>query len=122
MYPSDPGVWDTSPETPSLPLPPTPTGQATELETPTLDLNSGEIFARKSTKMNVVPDPSERWTNVMSIEGRFTPGLSAARAGSFHFVTLPNTMSARTVPLNLSGVVTPGRLYTGTTAPSTVGR
>ncbi len=40
-------------------------------------------------KFAVVPDSSERCTGVMSVSGRFAPGLSAAIAGSFHFVISP---------------------------------
>ena len=70
----------------------------------------------------VVPDPSDRCITVMSSPGRFTPALSLVIAGSFHFVILPRKISARTVPLNLSSVLTPSTLYTGTTAPRTVGK
>ena len=60
--------------------------------------------------MNVVPEPSERCTTVMSVAGRVTPGLSLTIAGSFHFVILPRTMSASTGPVNFSRRETPGRL------------
>ncbi len=45
-YPKAPGVCLTSPATPSLPLPPTPTGQLTEVATPTFFLKSGETLER----------------------------------------------------------------------------
>ena len=41
---------------------------------------------------------------MMSWSGSFTPGLSAAIRGSFHFVILPRKMSARVAPSNLSFV------------------
>ena len=41
-----PGVCDTSAVTPSFPLPPMPTGHATEALTPTAFWNAGETFAR----------------------------------------------------------------------------
>ena len=69
-----------------------------------------------------VPDPSDRCTTVMSLTGRLTPGLSFVTAGSFHFVTLPRKMSASNGPENFNSAVTPGMLYTGRTAPSTVGK
>ncbi len=43
-YPIEPGVCFTRPDTPSLPLPPTPTGQLTEVAIPTFSLNSSDIF------------------------------------------------------------------------------
>ncbi len=85
----DPGVCATRPETPSLPLPPTPTGQLTDVATPTFSLNVGDTLARKSMKMKVVPEPSDRWTTVMSVAGSFAAGLSFTSAGSFHFWILP---------------------------------
>src|SRR5437867_10734683 len=70
--------------------------------------------------MYVVPDPSERWTTVMSEFGRETPGLTLVIAGSFHFFTLPRKMSASRGPVNFNSTF--GRLYAGTTAPRTVGK
>ena len=70
----------------------------------------------------MVPEPSERWTTVIAVEGSLTPALIFARAGSFHFVILPRKMSARIGPVNLICESTPSMLYTGTTAPSTVGK
>ena len=40
-------------------------------------------------KLAVVPDSSERWTGVIFVLGRFTPGLSALMAGSFQVVISP---------------------------------
>src|SRR5712691_8692633 len=97
------GVCFTSPATPSLPLPPTPTGQLTAVATPTRLLQSGDDLARKSHQMYEVPEPSERCTTVMSESGSFTPGFSAAMALSFHFVTLPRKMSASSAPEKGSG-------------------
>ena len=58
----------------------------------------------------------------MSVSGSFTPGLTLAIAGSFHLTTLPRKMSASSGPVNLISADTPASWYTGTTAPSTVGR
>jgi hypothetical protein len=91
-------------------LAPKPTGQFTEPATPTRFFHSGDSFARKSTKMYVVPDPSERCTTVMSVFGRLTPSFNFAILLSFHFVMLPRKMSARRGPVNLSSADTPGRL------------
>src|SRR4029079_17338500 len=101
-----PGVCFTRPETPSFPRPPTPTGQLTDVFTPTLLLNSGDALARKSTQMYVVPDPSARSATLIPVADGFTLSLSFASAVSFHLVILPRKISARTGPLNLSSVVT----------------
>ena len=69
-----------------------------------------------------MPDPSERCATVMSVAGSFAPGFRAVIALSFHFVILPRKMSASTAPVNFNSAFTPGMLYTGTTAPRTVGK
>src|SRR4029078_5557421 len=108
--PMAPGFCFTRRETPSFPRPPTPTGQLTDVFTPTLLLNSGDALARKSTQMYVVPDPWARCAAVISLARSDTLSLSFASAGSFHLVILPRKISARTGPLNLSSVVTFGML------------
>ena len=40
-------------------------------------------------KLNVVPEPSERWTTVIDVLGRFLPLLSFLIALAFHFVIFP---------------------------------
>ena len=60
--------------------------------------------------MNVVPEPSERWTTTMSASGSFTPALADAIRASLHFVIFPRKMSASTSGVNLSVVFTSGRL------------
>ena len=60
-------------------------------------------------KFAVVPDSSERWTGVMSVSGRSAPGLSAAMAGSFHFVISPLKIFA-VVSGASCRLSTPGRL------------
>ena len=44
--------------------------------------------------MKLVPELSERRTTVILIFGSFTPGFSAAMAGSFQRVILPRKMPA----------------------------
>ena len=45
----------------------------------------------------MVPEESERWAMVIGVLGSLTPGVvSAAIAGSFHFVILAWKMSAMT--------------------------
>ena len=56
----DPGVLFKIPDTPSFPLPPTPTGQLTLLPSPTLLFQAGEKAEREFVNAKVVPDPSER--------------------------------------------------------------
>src|SRR6185312_12409013 len=73
------------------------------------------------TQTYVVPEPSERWTTMMSWFGSVAPGLTLASRASFHLVILPRKMSASTSGVNFTVAVNPGRLYVGTTAPSTVG-
>ena len=71
--------------------------------------------------MNEVPEPSERCTTTMSVSGSLTPGFTDAMRASFHFVIRPRKMSASTSGVNRRVAVTSGRLYVGTTPPSTVG-
>src|SRR5678815_103524 len=97
-----PGVDLTEPVTPSLPLPPRPTGHLTLLPAPTLVFHSGETLARKSVNTAVVPEPSERWTTVIAWSGSFEPGLAAAILGSFQRVILPRKISATLSELSLS--------------------
>ena len=89
---------------------------------PTRRRQSGEVFDRKSLQIIDVPELSARYTGVISIGGSATPAFSRAMAGSFQLVILPRKMSASTGPLNFSSLETPGMLYTGATAPTTVGR
>src|SRR5882757_11259833 len=86
------------PATPSLPLAPTPVGHSTAVPEPALVFHSAFDFDRKSVKLKVVPEPSERRTTVMASVGSFRLGLSLAIAGSFHLVILPRQMSPSTSP------------------------
>src|SRR5262245_34222956 len=61
-------------------------------------------------KLLVVPEPSERCTTVILVAGRFTPGLSAAMAGSFHIVIDVPKILPSVSGLNWS-LSTPCRLY-----------
>src|SRR5262245_10413034 len=110
MYPMLFGVCLIAPATPSLPLPPRPTGQFTDAFTPTLDFHSGLTLDKKSTHTNVVPLPSDRWMTTMSLLGRFTPGLAFFNSGSLHFVILPRKIPAKASGVKLSSCVTPGML------------
>ena len=71
--------------------------------------------------MLVVPEPSERWTTLIAVLGRFTPGFAAVRAGSFQVVILPRKMPAMIVGRHLDRAESPVRLYATTTAPKVDG-
>ena len=60
-------------------------------------------------KFCVVPESSARCTGVIAVLGSFTPELSAAMAGSFHFLILPLKIFAM-VSADICRLVTPGRL------------
>src|SRR5262245_48140715 len=80
----------------------------------------GAAATRYLVKLLVVPEPSERCATVMFVLGRLTPGLSAAMAGSFHFL-----MSVEKILASVSGLswslLTPGRLYETVIGAATVG-
>src|SRR5437764_2329676 len=94
--------------TPSLPLAPvSPAGHLTSLSAPIADLNDDEESDRKVVKPFVVPEESERWTTVILVLGRLTPGFSALIAGSFHVVIFFWKMSAAVLPSSLRPFWTP---------------
>src|SRR5208337_5663774 len=97
-YPTAPGSCFTSPATPGLPLPPTPTGQFSDCPTPTLVFQSADTLPRQSLKTAVVPLPSERCTTVIAVFGSFTEGFRAVILASFHRVIVP-----RNIPDTTSG-------------------
>src|ERR1022692_219945 len=110
-----PAVWATTADTPSLPLPPIPTGHATVLPTLVFDppnavTQAGLVCVRKSVKMAVVPDPSERWATAMGVLGRLIPGFRALIAGSFHVVMAPEKILPSVSPSNFRPLGMPGRL------------
>src|SRR6185437_1982024 len=55
-------------------------------------------------------------------DGNFNPLFARAMAGSVHFVIFPRKIPASACGVNFNSLVTPGVLYVGTTAPSTVGK
>src|SRR6266480_4543195 len=71
--------------------------------------------------MKDVPDASDRWTTTTSVAGSLTPGFTAVIRASLHLVIFPRKMSARTSGVNRRVSLTSGRLYVGTSPPSTVG-
>ena len=76
---------------------------------------------RYFVKLSVVPEESERCTVRIVASGSFAPLLSAVIAGSFHLVTLPPKILARTEGVNVRSV-TPETLKTMAIGPGTIGR
>src|SRR5579862_1216767 len=105
-----PGVLRILPVTPSLPLPPIPTGQLTAVPFPTFDCHSGLTAARYVVKMLVVPLLSDRCEMTTPTFGSFTPGLSFASWGSFHFLIVPRNSPAIDLSDRRRGLVRPGKL------------
>jgi hypothetical protein len=62
-------------------------------------------------KLKVVPLESDRKIGVTATAGSFTPGLSLAIAGSFHFLIFPRNMSASSGPVSFRCFGAPERLY-----------
>src|SRR5215216_4426400 len=72
--------------TPWLPLPPWVSVGHSTVE-PDFSVHAlGAAATRYLVKFSVVPEPSERWATVTSVEGSLTPGFNAAMAGSSHFL------------------------------------
>ena len=95
-------------------------GHVGPVPAPILDLNSGLTVDRYVVTIYVVPEPSERWTIVIGVEGRLTPGLSALISALFQAESLPWKMSARVWALRCR-FVRPGRLKMTATEPRAVG-
>src|SRR5690349_19676056 len=81
----------------------------------------GDAFFRNFVKLLVVPEPSERCTTAMVVDGRSASGLSALISASSQVV-----MSAWKMPASTSGLSwissTPGRLYDTVIGAATVGK
>src|ERR1700743_644764 len=105
-----PGDWRTFPVTPSLPFPPIPTGQLTELPLPTFACHSGLTEARYVVKMLVVPLPSARCETTTGCLGRVTPGLSFAIAESCQVLMVPRKMPAKASGESCNDCFRSGRL------------
>ena len=94
--------------TPSFPGAPVPMGNTlADLLAPCFQTDD---LASQLVNMNVVPEPSDRCTTCMVLEGRDNVGFRSWIAGSFHFVMLPWNISAVMVTFSLSPVVIPGTL------------
>src|SRR6516164_1423062 len=93
--------------------------------TPPLPLAAWALAAssvRNLVKLAVVPEESERTAMAIAVLGRVTPELSAAIAGSFHFVILPSKMPAITGADSCSGLLRPDRLYESVIGPTMTGK
>src|SRR5258706_16001127 len=76
-------------------------------------------LSRNLVKLSVVPDESERWATTMSVDGRVTPGLSAAIAASFHFLIWRWKILA--IVSGLSCTLLTSRLYDNVIGATTMG-
>src|SRR5579862_4074317 len=81
----------------------------------------GSTAARYFVKFEVVPEPSERCTTVIDVDGSVTPGFMAAMAGSFHFLIFSEKIFASVSPSSLS-VFTLDRLYDTVMGAATSGK
>src|SRR5262245_59138296 len=107
--------------TPGLPLPPwLPSGHVTVEPAPSFQIEPA-AFVRYVVKFCVVPELSERRAIVIFVDGSFTPGLSAAIAGSFQVVMSPWKILASVGGVNFRGLVTPDTLYDTVMGAVTVG-
>src|SRR3954454_17081679 len=103
-----PSVCLTTVVTPSDLVPPWPPG-AVQFLPPSNVQTSGAVAARNLVKLSVVPDSSERCTDLTAVAGSVALGLSFLIAGSFHFVILPAKILAIVVGDSCRSV-TPFRL------------
>src|SRR5271169_1592133 len=83
-YPIAPSDCFTSPATPSVPFPPNPAGQLTEVPFPTFCPQSLLPLVRYSLTMFVAPAPSDRWPTRIGALGRLQPALMSVIFTSFH--------------------------------------
>src|ERR1700737_3900468 len=81
----------------------------------------GAALVRYNVKLAVVPDPSERCTVVIGVEGNLTPGLSPAMAGSAQVVVLLAKIPAMVAGPNVN-LDTPDRWYDTVMGAATVGK
>src|SRR4051812_5749753 len=93
-------------------------GHSTVSPAPSFQLSAAA--SRYLVKLLVVPEPSDRWTTVMSVDGRSASGLSVLTAASSHLVMSPWKIPASVVGLSLRSS-TPERLYDTVMGAATVG-
>src|ERR1017187_4746811 len=100
----------TTPATPALPLAPRPTGQPMVLDWPYVLFHPALSWLRYPEKTNVVPELSDLCTTRMLFDGRVMLVFRDCISGSFQLVTLPEKMSATTLPVRCRFDLIPGRL------------
>src|SRR5437764_6093102 len=100
--------------TPSDPLAPCPAGQGTSLPAPAVQM-VGATAVRYDVKAAVVPEPSERCTTWIAVDGRLVLP-SAAIILSFQVLTLPAKIEASVSGLSFR-LGTLERLYSMATPP-----
>src|SRR4051812_13808890 len=105
-----PGVCETPAATPALPRWPVPTGQLTATSRPSCDFQVGLTLERKSVKLYVVPELSERWTIAIFVLGSLTPLFRDLIAGSSHCVIWPRKILASVGPSMCRRFLTPSTL------------
>src|SRR5947209_16558444 len=105
-----PWVCLTAAATPEFFAAPVPVGHLTSFPWPIVDFQVGLTAARYLVNPSVVPEESDRWTTVIDVLGRLSPGFSALIAGSFHVLILPMKMSASVGPSSFRPLLTPERL------------
>src|SRR5581483_2296859 len=88
-----PSVCFTAALTPSDPLAPWPVGHGTSLPAPAFQI-VGDTAVRYEVNAFVVPEPSERCTTWIGVDGSEAPLLSVLMAASSHFLMVPAKMPA----------------------------
>src|SRR5439155_20769161 len=105
--------------TPSFPGAPVPMGNTlADLLAPCFQTDD---LASQLVNMNVVPEPSDRCTTCMVLEGRHNVGVRSWICGSYHFVMVPWNFSAVMVTCRLSPVVIPGTVEAMCSEPMVAG-
>src|SRR5580765_1400744 len=99
-----PGVFFTLVATSAEPATPDPALPGHGLSTTSLPQSPGSLNDRYFSKFLFVPDGSLRKKTLMADDGRFTPWLMPAIAGSFHFVILPRKILVRTCGVSVRSV------------------
>src|SRR2546423_12351004 len=118
-YPMLPSVLVTAAEMPSDPCSACPPGAFQVLSLPKVQ-SAPAVFDRNLVKLSVVPELSWRWIARILVAGRVAPELSAAIAGSFQVVTLPEKIFAMVAGLSWR-LDTPVTLKTIAIGPTTIG-
>src|SRR2546421_6450973 len=98
-YPMVPSDFPIAAETPSEPFSASPPGAFQVLSLPYVQ-SVPAVLDRNLAKLSVVPELSDRCTDRIFVAGSVAPWLSAAIAGSFQVVTLPEKILAMVAGLS----------------------